>query len=812
MPFSPLSLRFNKARNTMHPIHQELLDEKKELSKGGGMFALERSATGGKESMAILCILSSSSPTSIVLNLFDDINVVSCKVKSNWEAERDECMPDDVIIANVGYVSLRLTFAFSSSFCPLPISPISARADLASPFCLQIRHTGHPRNVLGLPARAEPRAVRTARKPYPPSSAFGIGAKHLAPSLRVPRTSCHHTLLTSTPYNATQPVPVPAASPLLLEHPSCTRPAFTPYHPPVPFAASVAAPTIVTTTPGPVPLALLTDRSWAGPGPSSCTTSSITMYAISLSLGRATHSVLNDYYPILGRLSSVLDEPLSAATTAGMKVIQFFAWGILFLRLQEERDGVHPLPAAHNAVAMGMPVLASVIAFVIYSSTGHALKPGVISYSLTLFTLLSAIADAANATSLLYSIFEAELLTETIIVHTTLDAVMEVSKSSTTCLRWDPRLIWNPRLLQAVRSKSGPEAKLARYRENICFGQREVTRVALEVGTQGRQAKVEGVQRPWADLTQNVNVRNVLGIWQEITCVLLFSQAVSEHNGMGALTEQGPRAGSSWMLEGQRREESAHRAGRRWSCIHFGIVERAHLTDVKDRMRNCRQQETPPLTLTIPRLILPLKVPLPPTQHQHHHHPRGLASTSASASCAPAGPCLTPAAAVALPTSARPPPRLPSQSLPATYNIRNCKREIEGGHHTGRSHPIPIFIFAQASAKPLRSPSLMPSPPQVLGIQHPRHHHHQRLRPLENETPSRRLYGQCYDDKYTFMGLMDLYGVSLVSIHLLGKPAEADLKHPFKTAGMFNAAPTEPATDAASITEAEKRVGAKKEY
>jgi osomolarity two-component system sensor histidine kinase NIK1 len=39
----------------------------------------------------------------------------------------------------------------------------------------------------------------------------------------------------------------------------------------------------------------------------------------------------------------------------------------------------------------------------------------------------------------------------------------------------------------------------------------EVTRVALEVGTQGilgGQARVEGVQGTWADLTRNVNVRN----------------------------------------------------------------------------------------------------------------------------------------------------------------------------------------------------------------------------------------------------------------------------------------------------------------
>jgi hypothetical protein len=41
---------------------------------------------------------------------------------------------------------------------------------------------------------------------------------------------------------------------------------------------------------------------------------------------------------------------------------------------------------------------------------------------------------------------------------------------------------------------------------------REVTRVALEVGTEGKlggQAEVEGVQGTWKDLTDNVNVRRV---------------------------------------------------------------------------------------------------------------------------------------------------------------------------------------------------------------------------------------------------------------------------------------------------------------
>ncbi len=49
----------------------------------------------------------------------------------------------------------------------------------------------------------------------------------------------------------------------------------------------------------------------------------------------------------------------------------------------------------------------------------------------------------------------------------------------------------------------------------------EVTRVALEVGTQGilgGQARVEGVQGTWADLTRNVNVRSLFISNPLLTC------------------------------------------------------------------------------------------------------------------------------------------------------------------------------------------------------------------------------------------------------------------------------------------------------
>ncbi|KAK0485032.1 inorganic phosphate transporter [Armillaria novae-zelandiae] len=63
----------------------------------------------------------------------------------------------------------------------------------------------------------------------------------------------------------------------------------------------------------------------------------------------------------------------------------------------------------------------------------------------------------------------------------------------------------------------------------------------------------------------------------------------------------------------------------------------------------------------------------------------------------------------------------------------------------------------------------------------------------------------------SLMGLKNLYDAKLVAIHLFGKPAEGDLKRPFKSPpGLFGGA-TGPQTDNAAITEAEKRVGSKKE-
>jgi hypothetical protein len=44
--------------------------------------------------------------------------------------------------------------------------------------------------------------------------------------------------------------------------------------------------------------------------------------------------------------------------------------------------------AANMAVAMSMPAMASVVAFIVYAGTGHELTPAVVFTSLTWFQLL----------------------------------------------------------------------------------------------------------------------------------------------------------------------------------------------------------------------------------------------------------------------------------------------------------------------------------------------------------------------------------------------------------------------------------------
>jgi len=60
------------------------------------------------------------------------------------------------------------------------------------------------------------------------------------------------------------------------------------------------------------------------------------------------------------------------------------------------------------------------------------------------------------------------------------------------------------------------------------------------------------------------------------------------------------------------------------------------------------------------------------------------------------------------------------------------------------------------------------------------------------------------------MGIKNLVEAKPIAIHIFGKKAEGDLKRPFKSTGLFAGA-SDPATDKATISETEGKVGAKKD-
>ncbi|KAI9000570.1 P-loop containing nucleoside triphosphate hydrolase protein [Trametes punicea] len=129
----------------------------------------------------------------------------------------------------------------------------------------------------------------------------------------------------------------------------------------------------------------------------------------------------------------------------GMKIIKYFAWETPYLKRIEELRGKEMsyirslliIRSANNAVAISLPALASVLTFVVYSATGHALNAADVFSSLTLFNLLrmplmflplslSAVADARNAIERLYGVFEAETLSETMIQNGEMENAIEI--------------------------------------------------------------------------------------------------------------------------------------------------------------------------------------------------------------------------------------------------------------------------------------------------------------------------------------------------------------------------------------------------
>ncbi|KAM0788854.1 hypothetical protein ACM66B_002939 [Microbotryomycetes sp. NB124-2] len=111
----------------------------------------------------------------------------------------------------------------------------------------------------------------------------------------------------------------------------------------------------------------------------------------------------------------------------GMRVIKFFSWESPYIKKIDEirsSEMFHirnllVVRAANAAVAMSMPALATVVAFLVYSGTGNGQDPAIIFTSLTLFNLLrmplmmlpaslATITDAHNALGRLTEVFLAE--------------------------------------------------------------------------------------------------------------------------------------------------------------------------------------------------------------------------------------------------------------------------------------------------------------------------------------------------------------------------------------------------------------------
>ncbi|KAH9945256.1 P-loop containing nucleoside triphosphate hydrolase protein [Epithele typhae] len=128
-----------------------------------------------------------------------------------------------------------------------------------------------------------------------------------------------------------------------------------------------------------------------------------------------------------------------------MKIIKYFAWEIPYLdRIAELRAremgyirSLLVIRSANNAIAISLPALASVLAFVVYSVTGHTLNPANIFASLTIFNLLrlplmffplalSSTADAYNACQRLRPVFVAETIAETKLIDEKMESAIEV--------------------------------------------------------------------------------------------------------------------------------------------------------------------------------------------------------------------------------------------------------------------------------------------------------------------------------------------------------------------------------------------------
>ena len=150
----------------------------------------------------------------------------------------------------------------------------------------------------------------------------------------------------------------------------------------------------------------------------------------------------------LSQRSKLIQELLS-----GMRILKYFSWtapfalNLHFIRTRELSyiRRLLIVRAANVAVAFTLPVLATILALIVYSAAGNPLQPAIIFTTLSLFSLLrmplmflpmslSLIADARNALNRLALLFLADQL----VVSSTVDLSAEYAlKIENATFMWD---------------------------------------------------------------------------------------------------------------------------------------------------------------------------------------------------------------------------------------------------------------------------------------------------------------------------------------------------------------------------------------
>ncbi|KAL8279625.1 hypothetical protein RQP46_007938 [Phenoliferia psychrophenolica] len=168
----------------------------------------------------------------------------------------------------------------------------------------------------------------------------------------------------------------------------------------------------------------------------------------------------------------------------GIRVIKFFAWESPFLaKVHEFRRRelaairrLLTIRAGTQALALSMPILASILTFVTFSLLGHAQNPATIWTAVSLLNLLrmplmmlptslSTIADAQNALNRLIPVFTSESLEGTFLVAPSSSSAIAISNASFV---WESS---SPPDLSPISKKTPKVVESnASVRENIVFG------------------------------------------------------------------------------------------------------------------------------------------------------------------------------------------------------------------------------------------------------------------------------------------------------------------------------------------------------